>query len=456
MVDELQHASDMPGTPVGRFWHPDKSPRVANRAPHAGPAEISGFDTVSHYFDVAADRLQMPDDLRAVMRTAYREVQVQVPIKLRDGRIHVFSGYRVQHNGARGPYKGGIRYHERVNLDEVRALAALMTWKTAIVGVPFGGAKGGVNCPARDLNETELQLITRSFVDKISNVLGPTRDVPAPDVNTNAQVMAWMMDEYGKLHGDTPAVVTGKPISLGGSRGREAATGRGVVCAYREAAPALGLRPDNTRVVVQGFGNVGCWAARIITQLGCKLVGVSNTSGAVHSEAGIDPEALVRHLADGGKLGEFVGAQGASGAEAVSPEGLMGLDCEVLIPAALGGAIHADNADAIRARMIIEGANNPTTPRGDEILNDKDVLVIPDVLANAGGVVVSYFEWVQNLQHFSWDEREVNDKLGAIMRRAYLEVNERAERGDKVPLRVAAYELGIERVVEAARARGYV
>ena len=456
MVDELQHASDMPGTPVGRFWHPDKSPRVANRARHAGPAEISGFDTVSHYFDVAADRLRMADDLRAVMRTAYREVQVQVPIKLRDGRIHVFSGYRVQHNGARGPYKGGIRYHERVNLDEVRALAALMTWKTAIVGVPFGGAKGGVNCPARDLNETELQLITRSFVDKISNVLGPTRDVPAPDVNTNAQVMAWMMDEYGKLHGDTPAVVTGKPISLGGSRGREAATGRGVVCAYREAAPALGLRPDNTRVIVQGFGNVGCWAARIITQLGCKLVGVSNTSGAVHSEAGIDPEALVRHLADGGKLVEFAGARGASGAEAVSPEGLMGLDCEVLIPAALGGAIHAGNADAIRARMIIEGANNPTTPRGDEILNDKDVLVIPDVLANAGGVVVSYFEWVQNLQHFSWDEREVNDKLGAIMRRAYLEVNERADRGDKVPLRVAAYELGIERVVEAARARGYV
>jgi glutamate dehydrogenase (NAD(P)+) len=361
MADELQNAPDVPGTPVGRFRHPDKSPRVANRAPHAGPAEISGFDTVSHYFDVAADRLQMPDDLRAVMRTAYREVQVQIPIKLRDGRIHVFSGYRVQHNGARGPYKGGIRYHERVNLDEVRALAALMTWKTAIAGVPFGGAKGGVNCPARDLNETELQLITRSFVDKISHVLGPTRDVPAPDVNTNAQVMAWMMDEYGKLHGDTPAIVTGKPISLGGSRGREAATGRGVVCAYCAAAPALGLRPDNTRVVVQGFGNVGSWAARIITQLGCKLTGVSNTSGAVHSEAGIDPEALVRHLADGGKLVEFTGA---GGVEEISPEVLMELDCEVLIPAALGGTIHAGNADAIRARLIIEGANNPTTPPG--------------------------------------------------------------------------------------------
>jgi glutamate dehydrogenase (NAD(P)+) len=429
----------------------DMSPRVANRAARAAAAEVSNYEIVSHYFDLAADRLGMADDLRAVLRSSYREVQVQVPIRCADGKIHVFSGYRVQHNGARGPYKGGVRYHEEVDLDEVRALASLMTWKTAITDIPFGGAKGGINCPADRLEPDELQRITRSFIDKIEKVLGPTRDIPAPDVNTNAQVMAWMMDEYGKLHGHTPAIVTGKPISLGGSLGREAATGRGVVYSFREAAPALGLRPDDTRVVVQGFGNVGSWAARIICQLGCKLIGASDVNGAIHSEAGIDPELLVAHIREGGKLPEFSGP----GVETIAPEQLMALDCEVLIPAALGGAIHAQNADSVQARVVIEGANSPTTPTADDILEENGVFVIPDVLANAGGVVVSYFEWVQNLQHFSWEEREVNDKLGTIMRRAYREVNGRAAR-DQVPMRVAAYEVGIERVLEAARARGYV
>jgi glutamate dehydrogenase (NAD(P)+) len=436
-------------TPVGRFAHPDKSPRVANRAPHAGAAETSSFDTVAHYFDVAADRLGIPEDLRTVIRTADREIQVQIPVRLRDSGIHVFSGYRVQHNGARGPFKGGIRYHERVNLDEVRALAALMTWKTALLNVPFGGAKGGVNCPAGDLNQDELQMITRSFVDKIAGILGPTRDVPAPDAGTNAQVMAWIMDEYSKLHGDAPAVVTGKPISLGGSPGRDAATGRGVVYVYREAARALGLRPDSTRVAVQGFGNVGSWAARIITQLGCRLVGASNTSGAIHSEAGIDPSALLEHLADGGRLVDYPKA------EPIGAEDLVSLDCEVLIPAALGGTIHAANAGSIRAAIVIEGANNPTTPAADEILRDRGVLVVPDVLANAGGVVVSYFEWVQNLQHLSWDEHDVNNKLGAKMRDAYREVEQRANHGKGASLRVAAYELAIERVLDATRLRGY-
>jgi glutamate dehydrogenase (NAD(P)+) len=434
---------------VGRLAHPDKSPRVANRAPHVGEAETSSFDTVSAYFDAAADRLGVTDDLRAVIKTAYREVQVQIPVRLHDDGIHVFSGYRVQHNGARGPFKGGIRYHERVNLDEVRALAALMTWKTAIVDVPFGGAKGGVNCPARELDEHDLQLITRSFVDKIAGVLGPTRDIPAPDVNTNAQVMAWMMDEYGKLHGDTPAVVTGKPLILGGSPGRDAATGRGVVCAYREAARAIGLEPVDTRVVIQGFGNVGSWAARIITELGATVTGVSNTSGAIHSEAGIDPDALARHLAGGGKLAEYPHA------DRITPEELMALDCEVLIPAALGGAIHAANADRIRARIVVEGANNPTTPAADEILASREVQVVPDVLANAGGVIVSYFEWVQNLQHLRWAEHEVNERLEAKMRTAYREVAERAGRDRRTSMRAAAYELAIERVLDATKLRGY-
>jgi glutamate dehydrogenase (NAD(P)+) len=451
MNDDATATVEQPATPASVSADLDRSPRVANRAPAAGAAEMTNFEIVSHYFDLAADGLGMEPDLRAVLRSAYREVQVQIPVRCLDGKIHVFSGYRVQHNGARGPYKGGVRYHAEVDLDEVRALAALMTWKTAIAGIPFGGAKGGINCPADQLSKDELQRITRSFIDKIEKVLGPTRDIPAPDVNTNAQVMAWMMDEYGKLHGYTPAIVTGKPISLGGSLGREEATGRGIVYMFREAAPSLGLHPQETRVVVQGFGNVGSWAARIFCQLGCKLVGASDVSGAIQSPTGIDPEALLVHIRAGGKLPEYSGP----GVEAITAEQLMQLDCEVLVPAALGGTIHAENADSIRARLIIEGANSPTTPSADEILNDKGTFVVPDVLANAGGVVVSYFEWVQNLQHFCWGEREVNDKLGTILRRAYREVSARATQ-DQVPMRLAGYELGIERVLEAAKDRGYV
>src|SRR4051812_10087813 len=281
-------------------------------------AEISNYDIVDHWFELAADRMELRDDIRAVMRSSYREVRVQVPVTLSDGRVHVYSGYRVQHNGARGPYKGGIRYHPEVDLDEVRALASLMTWKTAIAGIPFGGAKGGVNCPADELERSEVQAISRSFMDKIEKVLGPTRDIPAPDVNTNAQVMAWMMDEYGKLHGHTPAVVTGKPISLEGSYGREAATGRGLVYLFREAAPSLGMTPSETTVVIQGFGNVGSWAARIIQQLGCRVIGVSDATGAIRNDEGIDADALHRHVSeDGGKLTEYAGA------EAISPDDLL-------------------------------------------------------------------------------------------------------------------------------------
>jgi glutamate dehydrogenase (NAD(P)+) len=415
------------------------------------PAEVSNYDIVNHWFDLAADRMGLRDDLRAVMRSSYREVQVQIPVTLADGDIHVFTGFRVQHNGARGPYKGGIRYHPEVDLDEVRALATLMTWKTAVAGIPFGGAKGGVNVDTSAVDEAELQQITRSFIDKIEKVLGPTRDIPAPDVGTNAQTMAWMMDEYGKLHGHTPAIVTGKPISLEGSYGREAATGRGLVFMFREAAPSLGLQPSDTRVVVQGFGNVGSWVARIMAQIGCTVIGASDAHGALHAEGGLDPEALAAHVRAGGALSGFE----CAGVAAISPEELLALECEVFIPAALGGMINAANADTLRTKVLLEGANSPTTPEADAILVDKGVHVIPDVMANAGGVVVSYFEWVQNLQHFRWDEREVNDKLGAIMRNTYREISARAQ-GDEVPLRVAAYQTGIERVVDAARTRGYV
>jgi glutamate dehydrogenase (NAD(P)+) len=412
-------------------------------------AEMSNLDIVRYYFDRAVERLQLPDDLRTVFWTSYREVTVQIPVKLSDGKVHTYSGFRIQHNGARGPYKGGIRFHPEVDIDEVRALASLMTWKTAVANVPFGGAKGGVNCPAHELERSEVQTIARSFMDKIEKVLGPTRDIPAPDVNTDAQVMAWLMDEYGKLHGHTPAICTGKPIALEGSYGREQATGRGCVYMYREAAPQIGISPGETTFVVQGYGNVGSWAARIMQQLGCRMVGASDADGAIRSDAGIDADDLAHHIAGGALLTEFPGA------EVISPDDLLAIECDVLIPAALGGMIHEGNADRINCRMVIEGANSPTTPHADEILHDKGVLVIPDVMANAGGVVASYFEWVQNLQHFRWSEREVNDKLGGIMRKSYRDVSARGKE-ERISLRDAAYLVGIERVVEASRTRGYI
>jgi glutamate dehydrogenase (NAD(P)+) len=446
-------------TPVGEREEVDKSPqaveeahREAKASDAAKPgqrAEVSNLEIVRHYFEIAADRLKLPDDVRLVFWTPYREVTVQIPVKLSDGKIHVFSGYRIQHNGARGPYKGGVRFHPEVDIDEVRALASLMTWKTAVAGVPFGGAKGGVNCPAHELDRAEVQKITRSFMDKVEKVLGPTRDIPAPDVNTNAQVMAWMMDEYGKLHGHTPAICTGKPIALEGSYGREAATGRGLVYMFREAAPHLGLSPADTTFAIQGFGNVGSWAARIMQQLGAKMVAVSDANGAIRSDEGIDANALSDHVAQDGLITEF------EGAEALDADDLVAVPCDVFIPAALGGMIHEGNAARMDCKVILEGANSPTTPAADAILRDKDVYIIPDVMANAGGVVVSYFEWVQNLQHFRWDEREVNDKLGTIMRRAYREVSARS-REQGIDLREASYLVGIERVVEAAQTRGYI
>src|SRR4051794_39456888 len=308
----------------GEDAHPDKSPREQNKDDGPDLAEVSNWEIVSHYFHDAASRLEVPDEIAAVLESSYREVQVQIPIVREAGKLPVYSGYRVQPNGARGPYKGGVRFHPDVDLDEVRALASLMTWKTAIAGIPYGGAKGGVNCPAGDMSERELQSVARGFMDKIEKVLGPNRDIPAPDVNTNAQTMAWMMDAYGKLHGHTPACVTGKPISLEGSYGREAATGRGLVYMYREAAPKLDLTPSDTRFVVQGFGNVGSWCARIMQQLGAKLVGASAASGAIRAEGGIDAEELARHVGEGGDVIDFEGV----GVERVSPVELLETECE--------------------------------------------------------------------------------------------------------------------------------
>jgi len=417
--------------------------------PRAARAKISDLDVVRHHFDRAWDSLGYADDIRQIFWEPYREVTVQIPIKTADGATKVYHGYRIQHNGARGPYKGGVRFHPEVDIDEVRALASMMTWKTAIAGVPFGGAKGGVNVDVTELSQAELQRVARSFMDKISKVLGPTRDIPAPDVNTNAQVMAWMMDQYGKLHGHTPAIVTGKPISLEGSYGREAATGRGCVLMFQEAAPKIGLDPAEASFVVQGFGNVGSWLARIMQDLGAKMIGVSDAFGAIRGDAGIDAYALVDHLAkDGGELGGFPGA------ERIAAGDLYEIPCDVFFPAALGGMLHEGNADLIDCKMIVEGANNPTTFDADAVFDEKGIIVIPDLMANAGGVVASYFEWVQNLQHFRWDEEEVNTKLGGILRKSYNEVAARADR-EKLTLRTAAFETAIERVVEASRTRGY-
>jgi glutamate dehydrogenase (NAD(P)+) len=440
-----------PGSPAAKATveaarkgpEPPASPRPGDRA------TVSDYEIANFYFDLACERLGLPDDIREVMRTPYREIAVQLPLRRSDGTMEVYSGYRVQHNGARGPYKGGIRYHPQVDQDEVRALAMLMTWKTALVNIPYGGAKGGIDCPGDQLDRDERQKISRSFMDKVEKILGPNRDIMAPDLNTDAQIMAWMMDEYGKLNGHTPAIVTGKPIELEGSYGREQAVGRGLTYLYREAAPHLGLSPPESTCVVQGFGNVGYHTAIIMQQLGVKLVGVSDVNGAIRNDAGIDAVDLRRFLDEGGKLPEY------ESADAIGSDDLLAIECDVFIPAALGGMIREDNVERIACRVVLEGANSPTTPAADDVLQDRGVYVIPDLLANAGGVVVSYFEWVQNMQHFRWDEREINDKLGSIMRRSFREVTALAKERD-LTLRIAAWELGIERVVQAARTRGYI
>src|SRR3954453_12452745 len=424
--------------------------RTSDEPAPVSRAEVSNLEIVTHYFDDAAAPLELREDVAAVLKSSYREVQVQIPIRREDGRIHVYQGFRVQHNGARGPYKGGVRFHPEVDLDEIRALAALMTWKTAIAGIPYGGAKGGVNCPAEEMSSSELQTIARSFMDKIEKVLGPTRDIPAPDVGTNAQTMAWLMDEYGKLHGHTPAIVTGKPIALEGSYGREAATGRGVIFVLEEVAEQLGMNLGELTFAIQGFGNVGSWAARILHDKGARMVAVDTVDGSIRSDAGIDPHKLYSFLMD-----EHRDIMAFPDAETTSKEDFLATECDVFIPAALGGMIHEHNADTLNCKVLLEGANSPTTPKADSILSDKGVYIAPDVVCNAGGVIVSYFEWVQNLQHFRWDEDEVNYRLETTIKRGFAEVAEKCE-NDKTTPRIAAYELGIERVVEAAKTRGYI
>jgi glutamate dehydrogenase (NAD(P)+) len=386
--------------------------------------------------------------MRMLLKTPFREMRVDVPIRRDDGRGAIFIGYRVQHNGARGPCKGGIRYHPEVDLYEVRALAALMTWKTALMDIPFGGAKGGVACVPWEMSPGELERLTRKFIQRISIILGVNRDIPAPDMYTNAQTMAWIMDQYGRKNGYTPAIVTGKPVELGGSHGREAATGKGTILILEHVARAWGVDPSQSTAVIQGFGNVGTFAARYFHELGGKVVAVSDIHGGLHDPAGLDIPALLEHMARHKKLAGF--GQG----EEISNADLLTLPCDFLIPAALGGVINQSNAEAIRARFIIEGANAPTTPVADQKLAERGIIVAPDILVNAGGVTVSYFEWVQNLQQFYWDEEQVNRELAKKMERAWNDVFT-VHREKQVDLRKAAYIIAIDRVARAEALRGF-
>ena len=413
-----------------------------------GVDSASPFEEMMSRFDVAAQKLGLDPGLYKVLREPVRETKVSIPIVMDDGRIEVFIGYRVLHNIARGPGKGGIRYDKNVSLDEVRALAAWMTWKCAVVNIPFGGAKGGVICDPQSLSRSETEKITRRYTAELMDQFGPEKDVPAPDMGTNPQTMAWVMDTYSMHARHTvTSCVTGKPLSLGGSRGRVEATGRGLMLICREAAPLKGFTLSGSRIVVQGFGNVGSIAARMCHEAGARIIAVSDIAGGLHDPKGLDMPALIAHYE---KNRSF---EGFSGPQKVGNTELLELDCDILIPAANENQIRGKNAANIKARIIVEGANGPTTQRADDILQQKDVLVVPDILANAGGVTVSYFEWVQDRAGFFWRESEVNERLEDIMVQSFRDVAEMARKYN-VTFRIAAYMLGISRVAHDTMVRG--
>jgi glutamate dehydrogenase (NAD(P)+) len=422
--------------------------------------KMTPFEAVNHFFQRAAVVDRLSDEAIQVLSGTYRELRVQIAVRCESGARNVYYGYRVQHNAARGPYKGGIRFHPDADLDEVRALASLMTWKTALVDVPFGGAKGGVQVDATHMSKVDLERITRRYTDQIGHVIGPTRDIPAPDMNTNAQTMSWILDQYGRRYGHTLGIVTGKPVVLGGSLGREQATGRGAVVVLDEAVRDLELGdPSELTVAIQGFGNVGSWAARTAAERGYRVVAVSDVDGSIHCAAGLDLDAVTAHHAETGSVA------GTPGTDPLTSDELLELDVDVLVPAALGEVVTEDNADRIRARVVVEGANHPVTPGADEILNDRGVVVLPDILANAGGVTVSYFEWVQNSQDIRWELEDVNRRLDHRLTRAYQQCrrfqDDRAGEAEawgakRLSLREAAFSLAVERVAHAAALRGYL
>jgi glutamate dehydrogenase (NAD(P)+) len=424
------------------------APAPASVTPASTSETVNPFEEMMSRFDLAAQKLGLDPGLYKVLREPVRETKVSIPVAMDDGRIEVFIGYRVLHNIARGPGKGGIRFDKNVTLDEVRALAAWMTWKCAVVNIPFGGAKGGVICDPGTLSRAELERITRRYTAELLDSFGPEKDVPAPDMGTNPQTMAWIMDTYSMhVRHTVTSVVTGKPLSLGVSRGRVEATGRGLMLIAREAAPLRGLTLKGSKVVVQGFGNVGSIAARMCHEQGATILAVSDIHGGIRSSKGIDIPALIAHYEKGRTF------EGFAGVEKVSNTDLLELECDILIPAANENQIRAKNAPNIKAKIIVEGANGPTTQRADEVLNAKGILVVPDILANAGGVTVSYFEWVQDRAGFFWREKEVNERLEDIMVQSFRDVAEMAQKYS-VNARIAAYMLGISRVAHDTMVRG--
>jgi glutamate dehydrogenase (NAD(P)+) len=411
-------------------------------------AQINPWAVAQQQFDLAAERLHLDDGMRRVLREPRRELTVHFPVKMDDGSVRVFTGFRVQHNLGRGPAKGGIRYHQNVSLDEVKALAMWMTWKCAVVGIPFGGGKGGVIVDPKKLSIKELEALTRRYFTEIEVLVGPEKDIPAPDVNTNAQVMAWMMDTYSMHVGYTvPGVVTGKPISLGGSEGRNEATARGTVYCIVEAARHLGIELDKAKVAIQGFGNAGSIAATLITAEKATVVAVSDSTGGIHNPNGLEIPKVIAWKQEHGTV------QGFPGSEDITNEEILEIECEILIPAALENQITERNAHQIKARLIAEAANGPTTPEADEILWKAGKFMIPDILCNAGGVTVSYFEWVQDLNRDHWSETEVNEKLKGIMVNAFKETLAIARR-EQIYMRTAAYLLAVQRVADATAMRG--
>jgi glutamate dehydrogenase (NAD(P)+) len=405
------------------------------------------LEETQYFFDKAASLLGLPPFEALQLRTPHREVRVECTIRMDGGEIGTFIGYRIQHDNSRGPFKGGLRYHPDVDAQEVTALASLMTWKTAVVGVPYGGAKGGIQCDPASLSESELQRLTRRFVDGIHDVIGDKIDIPAPDMNTNAQVMAWIFDHYAKYHGYSPGVVTGKPVELGGSLGRESATGRGCLFACQELLARLGEKLEGKRVAVHGFGNVGSWAARLFRDRGARIVALADISGGYVNAEGIDVAAALQHTSQHRTL------QGFTGASSCKPEDVLVADCDILIPAAIGGVVVPEIAQAMRAKIVVEGANGPTTPDADKILQQRGIHVLPDIYANAGGVTVSYFEWAQNMSHFYWDEPRVNDELHRVMKNAFTALWDFAAQ-KRTDLRTAAFALAVSRVHHATRMRG--
>lgn len=403
---------------------------------------MSAAEDAQRYFDQAAEVMGLSANMRKLLSTPLREVRVQVAVEMDDGQVQTYIGYRIQHDKARGPMKGGLRYHPEVDTGEVFALASLMTWKTAVVNLPYGGAKGGIAIDPKKLSPGELERITRKFVDQIHDVIGPDKDIPAPDMGTNAQVMAWIMNQYEKYHGFSPACVTGKPVELHGAEGREEATGRGVAIIAKCLAGRLNKPVVGTTVALQGFGNVGSYCAKILHEMGVKVVAVSDAFGGVRNTNGLDIPKLLEYSTANGKVSDFPES------EEITNEELLASECDILIPAALGGVLHKDNANAVRAKSIIEAANGPTTPEADEIFAKKEIIVVPDILANAGGVTVSYFEWVQNRQYFKWKLQQVRDQLEQVMVESFDRVWGVAEE-KKVSLRTAAYILGIGRVGRA-------